>query len=283
MSATFIIIGEQKCGTGWLRDRLREHPQVHCHHEEVDFFNSKRNYARGLAWYSRLLASKDEVAARGEKSADYFWINRPSGDYFANPLENIARDLPEARIVLCLRNPVDRAVSAFNHHLYHRGRRIDPRLTRRHTLEELLFDSCFAIAEEYGILQRGFYAERLRIAGALFGSRLLTLLFEEDIVRDPLQGLRAVCNHLGVRFMPDRFRLSDNAKESKPSYPEILIGHHAQFLRPVLRRLRLGAAYRVSPDARARARLRSLYAEDTTTVMGMLHRPSAQWPPETTG
>jgi len=280
MKATFIVIGEQKCGTGWLRDRLREHPQVYCHHGEVEFFNRRRNYARGLAWYSRLLGAGGDVIAHGEKSADYFWINRPSGDYFANPLENIARDLPESKIILCLRDPVDRAISAFHHHLYHRGRRIHPRLTRRHTLDDLLFSSRFRIAEEYGILQRGFYAERLRIAGELFGVNLLTLIFEEDIVRNPLSGLRRVCNHLGIEFMPEKFRLSDNAKESKPSYAEILVGHHAPIMRPLLRGLRFGPPYRLTASASLRARLRSMYADDTAAVMRMLHRPSGSWPLE---
>ncbi|MFZ2509231.1 MAG: sulfotransferase, partial [Steroidobacteraceae bacterium] len=259
MKPTFVIIGEQKAGTGWLRDRLREHPRVYCHDKEVNYFNDTRNYARGLAWYSKLLGTGSDAIAIGEKSPDYFWIDRPSDSHFPNPLENIARDLPQARIVLCLRDPVDRAISAFNHHLYHRGRRIDPRLTRAHSLGELLFSGQFGISEKWGILQRGFYAQRLGMARNLFGSGLLTLIFEEDIVRNPLAGLKRVCEHLGVEFLPGIFRLRDNPKERKPSYPEIVIGHHLQFLRPLLRSLRLGPPYRVSADKETRARLRSHY------------------------
>ena len=282
MKPTFVIIGEQKSGTGWLRDRLRDHPRVYCHDKEVNFFNSKHNYALGLTWYSSLLNADRDVIAIGEKSPDYFWINRPSNEHFSNPLENIARDLPDARIVLSLRDPVDRTISAFNHYLYHRGRHIQPQLTRLHSLSELLFSERFGIAEKWGILQRGFYAQRLGITQRLFGSNLLTLIFEEDIVRNPLMGLRRVCEHLGVDFLPGTFRLADNPKERKPSYPELLVGHHAQFLRPLLRRLPLGPQYRVNGDEATRARLRSFYAEDVAATLRMLGRNADSWPSLTT-
>ena len=255
MKPTFVIIGEQKCGTGWLRDRLREHPRVHCHATEVNFFNHRRNYSRGLSWYAKLLNGSRNVVAIGEKSPDYFWLNRPAPEYFANPLEILARDLPEVKIVLSLRDPVERAVSAFMHHLQHRGSRIHPRLARDVPIEELLFDAHYEIAERWGILQRGLYSDRLRLAQRLFGRRLLTLIFENDIVGDPARGMRLVCEHLGVSFEAGRFRLRDNSKERKPSYRELLAGYTVPVLRPALRRLPLGKPYRVHASPAARKRL----------------------------
>jgi len=275
---TYLIIGEQKAGTGWLRDRLREHPQVYCHAREVNYFNYRRNYTRGPEWYGSVLAAGRHAAAIGEKSPDYFWLNRPSPEYHANPLANIARDLPDARIILSLRNPVDRAISAFNHHLYHRGGRVDPALTRTKPLESLLFDEQPGIARGLGLIERGHYAERLRLARSLFGERLLVLIFEEDIAGDPVQGLRRVCAHIGVTFEQGRFHPRDNRKEHKPSYAEIVAGFHVPVLRPLLRILPLGAPYRVSADPATRARLRTLYAADVASTLQILGRSESGWP-----
>lgn len=274
----FVIIGEQKCGTGWLRDRLREHPDAFCHPREINFFNARRQFSKGLDWY---LAHFSEAAGRqavGEKSPDYFWIGRKSPDYITNPLERLAATLPQARVVLCLRNPVDRAISAINHHLYHRGRRVDPWLARRADICDLVLDPSPGFEATYGVVERGFYLERTRLALDLFGDRLLILIFEEDVVSDPERGLQKLCQHLGLDHTRGRFQPRDNGKEHKPSFFDLAVGHVLPVLRPVLRRLPTGPEFRLRATSRLEDRLNELYANDIAGTLALLGRPGSAWP-----
>ena len=102
-----IIIGVQKCGTGAVLDMLRSHPDVLGPHEEVDYFSN--HYIKGMEWYLNMLprpTSNRTVII--EKSPSYF-----APDYI--PML-IYRDQPKpTKIILIVRNPVDRALSNYAH------------------------------------------------------------------------------------------------------------------------------------------------------------------------
>jgi hypothetical protein len=104
----FLIIGAQKAGTTALMMNLDVHPGVSMagsggRPRELHFFD--QHWDRGLDWYRGFFDRSDRL--QGEKTPDYF------GHAFA--LERMARILPHARLVVSLRNPVDRAYSQWNH------------------------------------------------------------------------------------------------------------------------------------------------------------------------
>lgn len=117
----FIMIGAQRCGTTSLFHALAAHPQVMRppFRKGINYFDL--NYYRGGRWYRGhfpvTAAARRKTAGYGEPVAF-----EASGYYLYHPfaLDRLARDLPAARLVVMLRDPVDRAFSAYKHE-YARG------------------------------------------------------------------------------------------------------------------------------------------------------------------
>ena len=108
---TFVIIGAMKGGTTTLHAVLRTHPEIFMSREkELDFFAEARNLRRGEAWYRRQFRTDRPI--RGESSPIYAaW---PAHDGVPERMHDL---LPDARIVYCVRDPVERAMSHYRHAL----------------------------------------------------------------------------------------------------------------------------------------------------------------------
>ena len=118
----FLIIGAAKGGTTSLYYYLSQHPQIYMsplkeprffalEGEKLDFQNPDRsiNYTSitTLEDYRQLFAEvKDEIAI-GEASPLYL--------YSSKAIEKIAHYVPQAKLIVILRNPVDRAYSCYKH------------------------------------------------------------------------------------------------------------------------------------------------------------------------
>ncbi len=103
----FLFIGPDKTGSSWLYKMLQAHPDSYVPPiKDIYFFD--RYYERGLDWYLEHFR---------EVPADARVMGELSHDYLFSPLaaERIQRDLPEVRLMTCLRDPIDRTHS---HYLY---------------------------------------------------------------------------------------------------------------------------------------------------------------------
>jgi hypothetical protein len=110
----FIIIGAAKAGTTSLYGWLCEHPFVApASHKEVHFFDY--NYYRGLEWYRRHFPLERDRAAFAAEHGRPFITGEASPPYISHQWapQRAARTLPRAKLLLTLRNPVDRAYSQF--------------------------------------------------------------------------------------------------------------------------------------------------------------------------
>lgn len=186
MLPNFLILGASKAGTTSLYHVLRQHPQVYMSgRKEVHFFTRERFYRRGSGFYARFFAGADERhAAVGEATPVY--ICHPEAP------ARIRQHLPDARLILVARHPVERAYSQYWY--------------RRRDLTECLgFDRAMEtdLEEEYqpgqrGYFSRGFYMRYLERYLRLFPrERILVLLFE-DLQRDPAAFYRSCFEFLGV-------------------------------------------------------------------------------------
>ncbi|MFN8323586.1 MAG: sulfotransferase [Chitinophagales bacterium] len=112
----FFIAGVQKGGTTSLCKYLEQHPQIISpQRKDVYFFNNELNYAKGVEWY------KSHFAHRLYK----LWYDKVNGvdsitfdgtpNYFDAPEapEKLYSDFPNAKVILLLRNPIDRAYSNY--------------------------------------------------------------------------------------------------------------------------------------------------------------------------
>lgn len=107
----FIIIGSQKCGTTSLYNYLLKHPNIlSSSRKEVKYFDMCRD--KDLMWYKsqfplKCLKKINKYNISGEATPDYFFFNDIPEIMF-----NI---LPNVKLILVLRNPVERAYSQYNY------------------------------------------------------------------------------------------------------------------------------------------------------------------------
>ncbi len=107
----FVIIGAQRCGTSQFYGVLTRHPNIdRAALKEVHYFDRPGNFDRGIEWYR--LCFPPPQWTDGHKSI----TGEASPRYLVAPSvpERAARILPEAKLIVLLRNPVDRAYSQYH-------------------------------------------------------------------------------------------------------------------------------------------------------------------------
>src|SRR4051794_26509489 len=127
MSPTLLICGAQRCGTTSMYRSLSQHPAIlkPILHKGVHYFDT--GYLNGRAWYRAhfpLRTTARRVRARTGLEATTF---ESSPYYLFHPLaaRRMARDLPGVRIITLLRDPAERAYSAYVHE-FARGYETEP-------------------------------------------------------------------------------------------------------------------------------------------------------------
>ena len=204
----FLIIGAQKCGTTWLWEVIKQHPGVAVGKEkEIYYFSASNNYRKGREWYEAHFRKLDTRKLLGEASTDYFYdrvlINNLRVDYSFPPIPELVKtELPDAKILVVLRDPVKRAISSYYHHLQYR--RFPPNsgivsAARKHP--------------SLRIIERGYYARYMALWRQSFQKEQMhCLLFEEDILKDPQKTSREVYAFLGLdsNFEPKDLGKSKN-------------------------------------------------------------------------
>lgn len=236
----FIVIGAQRCGTTSLFQALSAHPQLvrPLFHKGVNYFDI--NYFRGADWY-RSHFPLAEIARR--RAARY---NPPvafeaSGYYLYHPcaLQRIGGDLPGIKLVAMVRNPVERAFSAYKHE-YARGferesfeRALeleDRRLAGE--IERMLNDPRYESFSHrhHSYRHRGQYAEQLERALALFPGDRIHVIDSEAFFDQPAEEYRRLLAFLALHpFEPPRFD-RHNSRPGAPMEPQtrrMLAEHYA--------------------------------------------------------
>lgn len=181
---TFLIIGAQKSATRWLRLNLGRHPGIFTADTEIEFFN--KHWKRGPVWYREQFQMPSDEIIVGEATPGYMmWQERPS-------IQSARIDglLPDVRLIAILRNPVDRAYSAFLHHM--RAGRIPPHADLITFVENREPDR-----DPLGVISGGWYGRSLEPFVKRFGTRLL-LLLHDDIRNDPEKTFASAAHHVGA-------------------------------------------------------------------------------------
>lgn len=190
MLPTFIGIGAPRCGTTWLFNCLAEHPDIFMAPvKETNFFDYATIDGR-LGEYEAHFAGAERARAVGEISVRY--LASPRG-----AAERIARLLPDVRLFVSLRNPVDQVYSHYWHLLRQNFHQWDVRQVPR-SFEEAL--------ERYEdrLLEPARYARHLERWLQYFHRSQLHIIFYDDICARPREVLAGLYAHVGVdsAFVP---------------------------------------------------------------------------------
>jgi hypothetical protein len=237
----FLIVGTQKGGTTSLFNYLIQHPRIYApFRKEIKFFDS--NYFNGLSWYRAHFPLRrkleHEHALTGEATPYYMF--HPTAP------ERISQALPDVRIIVLLRNPVDRAYSHYQH-MVRAGRET---LSFEEALEkepERLNGEAEKIAADmyypqaahiyYSYLARGRYIEQLPKLFSLFSPDRVLVLRSEDLYTSPRETFFQTLDFLKLpRWEPPRYEIFKQGTYDKTLDPK-LRQRLAEYFRPYNRQL----------------------------------------------
>ncbi|WP_425567501.1 sulfotransferase domain-containing protein [Salinactinospora qingdaonensis] len=210
---TFLIIGAQRCGTTSLFKALRQHPCLMgpIVGKGVHYFDVQ--YERDLNFYRGRFPTRAMARARG--SGEGAQIGESSPYYLFHPLvpERVARDLPGVRVIVALRDPVERAYSAHAHETA-RGYETQPferalemegeRLAREE--QHLLDGGCSFSHRHHAYLARGHYIDQLLRWEHHLGRDRMHVVESEAFFTAPatvfadIEAFLGLPHHTGVRF-----------------------------------------------------------------------------------
>ncbi len=213
----FIIIGAAKSATTWLQTQLQSDPAVYMPDPELHYFS--RKYDRGQDWYLSQFSGEGRGKTVGEKSNSYL--------YAPDAAARLHRDLPQVKLIVQLRNPVERAYSSYCM-LFRRGE-VGPDINAH------LDPSQSANVQ---LLGSGNFASHLQPFIDLFGREKLLILFFEGVSKAPEKQMSQVRDHLGLP--PRALAPEGRAKVKDKTAPLVPAGMRKRFswMKPIVRPLR---------------------------------------------
>jgi hypothetical protein len=308
----FLIVGTGKAGTTSLYSYLRQHPQIYMSPvKEPGYFASeiraealseplRRHLAlqslalpellndgkpvKPFGWiaaewedYIRLFQGVNGEKAIGEASAAYLWS--------ATAAANIHARLPDARIIMILRDPAERAFSQYLHQL---SVGLTGATFRQH-LEACARGGDRKLSPIYPFLEIGLYHQQVKRYLDLFPRDRIRIYRYEEAWRQPANLLADVFRFLEVdaAFQPDLSRQSHQRRA-----PRFVGLHH--FLKqsglwyPLkaclptrlissLRRLAFRRGPSLTMDPRDRQYLIGYYHDDIQSLSALLGRDLSSW------
>jgi Sulfotransferase domain len=204
----FIIIGTQRGGTTSLYYYLVEYAGIaSALHKEVHFFDD--HFEQGMRWYRAQFPTATQKYLVEHVGKRQFMTGESSPYYLFHPRipERVAAALPAVKLIVLLRNPVDRA---YSHHWLstHEGHERLPfekairceeeRL--RGDLEKMLEDEHYESYNHrhYAYLSRGIYVEQLRNWMHYFPREQFLILKSEDLYQNPVTVTKQTLEFLGL-------------------------------------------------------------------------------------
>jgi hypothetical protein len=205
----FLIVGAQRSGTTSMFKTLRQHPSVLAPALQKGIHYFDNHYDRGLDWYRSHFPLR-LTAARAEKRAGVVPMTGESSPYYMfHPLaaDRIAADLPGVRLVVLLRDPVERAISAYTHErargyeteTFERALELEPTRTEGER-ERMLADPGYDSDDlrHHAYLARGQYVEQLERLEKLFGRDRIHVVESQLFFTDPGPAYAQVLAFLGL-------------------------------------------------------------------------------------
>lgn len=277
----FIVIGAGKAGTTSLYDYLNQHPQIYlCPKKETFFFTDEKYRSSHLKYGA--VQTRDEYEALFLASLEEKIVGEISTTYYFRPesAQLIRAALPEVKIIAILRNPIERAFSAYQMHVNNGS-------------ETRSFADVIDPSIKY--VRNGFYYKQLRTYYEVFDHSKIKILFYEDYCADSSTFLSSIFAFVGAdsSFMPDTSRRNRVGGVPKRLWVKKLLAENnplratvAKVLRsfmPSATRKRIREyllnknTVRISLDRENYAKLAEIYREDILKLQMLVDRDLSHW------
>lgn len=201
---SYLIVGGQRCGTTSLQELLSTHPQISTPFMRKGIHYFDTSFTRGSAWYQAHFPFRSRNSRITGEASPYYLFHP------AVP-QRIHDLIPEVKIVILLRDPVERAISHHKHEVRRGFEELDvgPALEAEpQRLEgeeaQLLEDPSYRSYnhQHFSYVARGLYAKQVSRYLDLFPGNVLTLE-AESMWNDPASTMREAYEFLDIdEWMP---------------------------------------------------------------------------------
>ena len=209
----FLIVGAQRSGTTTLYRALQDHPAVRFPRLTKGAHWFDVEYHRRQGWYRSNFPLRADIERASEAAGEQVVVGEAAPYYGFHPFApaRIAENLPQARLVIILRDPVTRAWSQFHHE---RARGYEPLGDFEAAIEAepaRLDGAAATLARRPGrhlahqhqsYVARGRYAEQIQRLWAAVGPERLLVLYTDDLELSPAPTLDRLHDHLGISRRP---------------------------------------------------------------------------------
>lgn len=196
----FCIAGAQKSGTTTLHGCLCSHTDIRCpispdtgeFVKEVNFFGNQ--WDNGLDWYRSHFCAQDGV----------YLDSTPNYLCDFNAHERMQEVIPNAKLIISLRNPITRAFSQFNHYSQsiEKSRKWDFPRPGEPFLENILAELEKPRQPWYGMLARGFYGEQLEHLFGFYQREQVHIVIMERWIQNPDECFDGILDFVGLPRQP---------------------------------------------------------------------------------
>ncbi|MFB5662694.1 sulfotransferase domain-containing protein [Alteribacillus sp. HJP-4] len=281
MKPNFIGVGGMKCATTWISECLRAHPEVFLsNNKEVHYF-SKLEY-KGEKWYFNHFKNSSEYKAIGEFSTSYL-------DNY-NVAEKIKKKLGNIKIIISLRNPIDRFLSHYKH-VYRNESNHDNMNVESITLEQ--FNNVVKTYPE--LLEKGLYYNQVKKYIETFGRENVCIIIKEELDKEPQKEIQRLYKYLEIdsNYLPTII----DKKVSLGTIPKYYILEKARvkiykimkinapWVIVLVRKIRLAEFYRkinsvksdIELQKNVRSKLNEYYHMDISKLEGLIGKSLIEW------
>lgn len=281
MTPNFFIIGTPKAGTTSLYHYLREHPQIYMSplKEPRYFDHDNKDWAGYLTSYDGV---QHELAI-GEASPQYLFSREAPA--------RIKRRVPEAKLIIILRQPVDRAYSHFIGYKS-RGLELETSFEKAFQQGEEKWRIKAKIGWQYKLL--GYYTSQIENYLNYFDKSRIKVCLFDDLLSDPYQVIKDLYTFLEVEtdFLPN-VGVKYNVKKNTPRSLMVqillqtgLLQHFGKIPLPSIWKNDMESwiskqnVYLSSPlTAEVRQRLGEYYRTDIMKLQLLINRDLTHWLP----
>ena len=215
MLPNFIGIGAPKSGTTWLFKCLQEHPEIFLTPIKETYFFDYFFDPDHISKYDENFENSDLFKAIGEVTATYIFSKEAP--------ERIHKLLPDIKIIVLLRNPVDQVYSHYWHLLRQNFHSSD---CRRLSFEQAI--------EQYRdrLIEPALYSKHLDVWLRYFDKMQLKFIFYDDIQENPKQVLQDLYSFLEVDpgFIPEGMLHRDASSRKGVSPRNSLLSQSHSFM-----------------------------------------------------
>lgn len=239
----FLVVGAQRAGTTSLYQALRQHPgflparlRKGVHYFDLD-------YHRPMSWYRAHFPTRRRAAAAATASGTPVVTGEFSPYYMWHPLApaRIAADLPGVKVVAMLRDPVERAYSAYTHEVargfetesFERALELEPsRLAGE--VGRMTADPRYAshAVAHQAYLGRGRYHEQLVRLAELVGRERLHVIDSAEFFTRPERVFAQLCDFLGIREPAGAIRFAQHNARPRGELPGSLRSRLRDYFAP---------------------------------------------------